>query len=108
MEFQYEEYRIYSTNEEGKVIAEVTFPKSEDDSYVIDHTYVDNSLRGQGVAAQLVERAVHQIQGQGGSVKAICSYAVCWLEKNSIPYSALWRKAAGFKIRRYLLLLSGL
>ena len=46
MEFQREPGRIYA-EEEGRVIAEVTFP-DRDGAADIDHTFVDDTLRGQG------------------------------------------------------------
>ena len=43
MEFQREPGRIYA-EEEGRVIAEVTFP-DRDGAADIDHTFVDDTLR---------------------------------------------------------------
>ena len=63
MEFQREPGRIYAMNGE-KLVAEVTFPE-RDGVAVIDHTFVDDSLRGQGVAGQLVRAAVDQIRADG-------------------------------------------
>ena len=80
MEFQREPGRIYA-EEEGRVIAEVTFP-DRDGAADIDHTFVDDSLRGQGVAGELVRRAVALLTEQGKQVTATCSYAVHWLEKH--------------------------
>ena len=81
MEFTKESNRIYSVNEEGAVVAEITFPENEDGACVIDHTFVDESIRGQGVAGKLVAMAVEQIKEQGKKVQATCSYAASWLEK---------------------------
>lgn len=81
MEFKKEENRIYKTDDTGKVIAEVTFPETAEGVYTIDHTFVDNSLRGQGVAGQLVQAAVDEITAKGGRVEATCSYAVKWLSE---------------------------
>ena len=50
--------------------------------YNIDHTYVSEELRCQGEADRLVKMAVDQIRGQGGEVRATCSYASNWLKKN--------------------------
>ena len=77
MEFQYERERIFALDEQGKLVAEVTFPVSEGVAD-IDHTFVDQSLRGQGVAGQLLEAAVRQIRAEGLRAKATCSYAVKW------------------------------
>ena len=57
MEFQRETGRIYAERD-GQLIAEITFPE-EDGVAVIDHTFVDGSLRGQGVAGQLVLSLIH-------------------------------------------------
>ena len=82
MEFIEENFRIYSVNKAGKVIAEITFPEVEKGIFVIDHTFVDETLRGQGIASKLVEMAVDKIKKQNGKVTATCSYAKKWLEKN--------------------------
>ncbi len=82
MEFKKEAGRIYSEDENGKVIAEVTFPETSPGVFNINHTLVDSSLQGQGIAGKLVQAAVDEIESQGGKVEASCSYAVKWLEKN--------------------------
>ena len=80
MDFITEKHRIYVV-EEGEEVGEVTFPE-RDGVYVINHTYVDNRLRGQGIASELVRRAVEEIEHRGGQVKATCSYAQLWLARN--------------------------
>ncbi len=82
MDFIKEQNRIYAEDENGKLIAEVTFPESEEGVCTIDHTFVDNSLRGQNVASKLVESAVAQIKEQGKKVNATCTYAQAWLERH--------------------------
>ncbi len=84
MDFQKESNRIYCENEAGQVIAEITFPETESGIFCIDHTFVDDSLRGQGVAGKLVKMAVEEIQSRNGKVTATCSYAQHWLEKHQV------------------------
>ena len=81
MEFQHERERIFALDEQGKLVAEVTFPVSEGVAD-IDHTFVDQSLRGQGVAGQLLEAAVRQIRMEGLRAKATCSYAAKWFKEH--------------------------
>lgn len=81
MDFQYEHDRIYTKDTAGKVIAEVTFP-AKDGVADINHTFVDDSLRGQGIAGQLVSAAVKQIHADGNNESATCPYAVAWLAKH--------------------------
>ena len=66
---------------DGEELGEVTFPE-RDGIYVINHTYVDDRLRGQGIASELVRRAVEEIESRGGHVEATCSYAQLWLARN--------------------------
>ena len=80
MEFQKEPGRIYAMNG-GRLVAEITFPV-RDGVAVIDHTFVDDSLRGQGVAGQLVRAAAEEIRRQGLRAEAVCTYAKSWFEKH--------------------------
>jgi len=82
MDFKEEENRIYIENSNGDVIAEIEFEEIEDGVYNIFHTFVDESLRGQGIASKLVEKTVNYIKSKNGKVEATCSYAKKWLEKN--------------------------
>ena len=82
--FQKEKYRFYMEDENGKLIAEITFPETEPGVFTIDHTFVDSSLRGQGIASKLVQAAVDTIHCQGGKVKATCPYAENWLSTRNI------------------------
>ena len=77
MEFQQSNGRIWAENQEGRMVAEITFPE-QDGVAVFDHTFVDGSLRGRGVADQLVRAAVRQVRGRGGKARLVCSYARSW------------------------------
>ena len=83
MEFIKESNRIYKNNEEGKLIAEVTFPGCGENTVVINHTFVDDSLRGQGVASKLMRAAYEVIKEQDKKATLTCSYAIKWYEKNT-------------------------
>lgn len=80
MKFNVEKNRIYY-EENGKTLAEVTFIGDEE-VLTINHTFVDDRLRGQGIASKLVQEAVNEIKRQNKKVQASCSYAVKWLEKH--------------------------
>lgn len=81
MEFKTEKDRIFAADEAGRVIAEVTFPTADGVS-VIDHTFVDPSLRGQGMAGKLVKLAADAILENGNKIGATCPYAVTWFERH--------------------------
>lgn len=78
MTFQYESERIFCADETGKLLAEITFP-IRDGVADIDHTFVDPCLRGQGVAGQLMEAAVAELQTRNIKITATCPYSVKWL-----------------------------
>lgn len=82
MNFIYESNRIYSEDENGKLLAEITFPAVDDETVDINHTFVDDSLRGQGVAGRLMQEAVHTIRTQGKKIQPTCSYAANWFTKH--------------------------
>ena len=80
MEFVVGENRVFY-EENGEVLAEIEFEKIDEMTYNIYHTFVDERLRGKGVASKLVERAVQEIESRNGKVVASCSYAKAWLER---------------------------
>lgn len=84
MEFITENTKIVCLNDEGKPVGEVTFPEIEKGVFDIDHTFVDSSMQGKGIAAQLVSRAINEILSRGGEVRASCSYAQKYIEKNGL------------------------
>ena len=55
--------------------------KIEDNVLVLKSTVVDESLRGQGIAALLVEHVVHYARANKLLVKPLCSYAVVQFER---------------------------
>ena len=54
-------------------VAEITF--EENKHIIIDHTYVDPSLRGQGIALQLVNKVVEYAREKNKKIIPECSYA---------------------------------
>lgn len=82
MEFTHSENKIYKTDDHQKLIAEVTFPAVDSETVNIDHTFVDDSLRGQGVAGQLMEAVAGDLKEQNKKAVVTCSYAVKWFEKH--------------------------
>lgn len=83
MDFIYESNRIFLKNEQGDMIAEVTFPNISDDIVNVNHTYVDDSLRGQGVASMLLKSLADKLRAENKKAYPTCSYAVKWFEKNT-------------------------
>lgn len=81
MKLKKEKNRIYAENEDGDTLAEVTFYEIGKGKYNIDHTFVDNSLRGQGIGSKLVEEAVKTLTEKGVQIEATCPFAQKWLSE---------------------------
>ncbi len=83
MDFKIEENRIYLKNQDDKIIAEIDFEKINEDTYNVYHTFVDESLRGQGIANKLVTLAYEEItENRKSKFEATCEYVKKWMEKN--------------------------
>ena len=82
MDFQKQEGRIFALGTNGELLAEVTFPTGPDGIADINHTFVDESLRGQGVANQLLQAAAQELRAQGRKTKTSCWYAAQWFAKH--------------------------
>lgn len=70
-----EENRIYLPDENWNVLAEIDFEKVDEKTYNISHTFVDDSLRGQGIGSELVEKAITYLTAKWYQVSATCPYA---------------------------------
>lgn len=71
---------VYEEN--GKVLAEVCFAEHEDGAVAITRTFVDEALRGQGMAGKLMLQAAQHLRACGKKAVPVCSYAVAWFEKH--------------------------
>ena len=59
---------------DGRHIAEITYQYQNEATIVADHTWVDNSLRGQGVARQLLDALVAFAREKQLKIVPTCSY----------------------------------
>ena len=82
MDFKKSSDRIWLEDAQGKEIAFVSFPARTEQTVEIDHTVVDGSLRGQGVAGALLETLAQDLRTQGKTAVATCSYAVKWFDQH--------------------------
>ena len=73
--------KAYEYVQAGKRLAEITWAE-RDGVMVMDHTYVSDTLRGQGVAKKLLDAAAQYARSQNLKMKPICSYVVSAFEKS--------------------------
>lgn len=80
MNFMKEANRIYLTDGEDNIIAELNFPNVKEQVVEANRTFVDASLRGQGVAGKLMDELVAFLEESNQKLIPTCSYAVKWLQ----------------------------
>lgn len=68
---------------EGKILAEMTYTFAGSDKIIIDHTTVDDSLRGKGVGKKLVNAAVDFARNKSIKILPLCPFAKAVFDKTS-------------------------
>lgn len=85
-----EKGRFYIDND-GKTVAEITYTTPNNEMFIIDHTFVDESLRGQNVGEQLVASVVALARQQERKIIPLCPFAKREFEKKT-SYADVWKK----------------
>lgn len=68
---------------EGKKLASMTYSYAGDDKIIIDHTEVDDALRGQSVGYKLVEASVDFARNKNLKIMPLCPFANAVFKKRS-------------------------
>ena len=90
MDFKRSDNKIWLEDENGKVIAEIDFPEVEEGVVNINHTEVDESLQGQGIASKLVKEVYQALKETNRKAVLSCSYAIRWFEKHEENQDVLY------------------
>ncbi len=72
----------FEIEDNGNVIAEMTYVKNDDNCIIIDHTGVNNTYRGQNFGKKLVEEAVNYARNENLKIIPVCSYAKAIMSRN--------------------------
>ncbi|MGE7674717.1 GNAT family N-acetyltransferase [Lysinibacillus sp. NPDC094403] len=87
MEFQLQQLtgnkQAFVYEQDGERLAEITW-QQDGQVMVMDHTYVSDKLRGQGMAKKLLDHAAAYAREQGYKMEAVCSYVVAAFEKSNV------------------------
>jgi uncharacterized protein len=78
MDIQRQEHRnkgAFFIDEDGEWIAELTYTRTGENTMVIDHTEVDEKLRGEKIGEDLVAAAAAYARENGLKIKLRCPYA---------------------------------
>ncbi|MEH6705600.1 GNAT family N-acetyltransferase [Galbibacter orientalis] len=80
--------RFYMENN-NKTLAEMTYSVAGSDKIIIDHTEVDDSLRGQGAGHKLLEALVTYVRSNNVKVIPLCPFAKAQIDKNESYHDIL-------------------
>ncbi len=82
MEYKIEQNRILLGDEMGNMIAEVSWVTNSDGTRNIWHTFVSDSLRGQGIAGKLMKAVADDLREKNQKAELTCSYAIHWFAEH--------------------------
>lgn len=74
MEIREGHNKFYINDKQGKQIAEIVFVPTGENLAIIEHTDVDESLKGQGIGKQLVAKVVENASGKT-KIIPLCPFA---------------------------------
>ncbi|MCM5663848.1 GNAT family N-acetyltransferase [Galbibacter mesophilus] len=66
---------------EGTTLAEMTYSVAGSSKIIIDHTEVDDSLRGEGVGDKLLKALIEYVRKENIKVLPLCPFAKARIEK---------------------------
>ena len=86
-QFETERKGKFFIEKDGNQVAEMTYTYAGPKKIIIDHTEVDDSLKGQGAGYKLVEAAVDFLRENAMKVIPLCPFAKAVFDKRSEDYS---------------------
>lgn len=83
--------KFYLGESEEKILAEMTYVPSGDTLIIIDGTYVDDELGGQGVGKLLLKELVDWARVENKKIIPLCPYAKSQMEKNEEYHDMIYQ-----------------
>jgi predicted GNAT family acetyltransferase len=85
--------RYWFEGEHRQLIGEIRYHLDAEKRFVVTHTFVDPSFRGQGIANQLLDQIINQATKEKKYIYPVCSFAVKVLQHSK--YQHLWDPKEG-------------
>ncbi|MFB9325093.1 GNAT family N-acetyltransferase [Paenibacillus aurantiacus] len=77
--------------ENGTAVGEITYAEDGPDTLIIDHTYVDPSMRGQKLGDELVRQVVDHARASGKQIVPACSFAHALFRRHK-EFGDVWKR----------------
>jgi len=68
--------------EGGRTLAFIHWTTLNAHTIIADHTFVDESLRGQGVGKKLLDALAAHAAAQGWKIRAVCPFVQAWFARS--------------------------
>jgi uncharacterized protein len=72
---------VFFIAEEEDILAQLAYAKSSNNTMIIEHTEVDDELRGQNIGYELVHKSVEYARMHGMKVSPVCPFAKAVFDK---------------------------
>jgi predicted GNAT family acetyltransferase len=69
-------------NDGDKIIAEMVYSTRPGGEMIIEHTEVDNALKGKNIGTELVDRAVEYAKANNMKIVPVCRFANAIIRRN--------------------------
>lgn len=76
------DHKFYIGEDETNPIAQITYKDKDEHTIIADHTYVSESLRGQGVAGKLFDKLIEYAEEENKKIVPECSYVKVKLQRS--------------------------
>lgn len=72
---------MFYIEQDGKIVAEMTYVWAGTEKIIINHTEVNEILKGQGAGKQMLSKAVEFARGKGLKIIPLCPFAKSVFDK---------------------------
>lgn len=76
---------------DGETLAQMTYTKTSGEVMAIEHTMVDDELRGKNVGYQMVSNAVHFARSHDLKIDPVCPFVLSVFQKKE-DYADVWNR----------------
>lgn len=92
LEFKEDIKKFYLGDNSQNPKAEITYVNYDEDTILIDHTFVSNELRGQNIGKELIKRVVDFAREENKKVIPQCSFALKEFNENKEYNDVLFKE----------------
>lgn len=74
---------MFFIEDDGEILAEIVYASGGDNTIIIEHTEVDDRLRGQNIGFELVHKTVEHARMYGLKISPVCPFAKAVFDKRA-------------------------